>query len=247
MEVVESFQTVGNNTWELREDSNGNRYSVASNRTNKQPVASYQAAKASNKGRTQQLAKGINNPGEEPDYSSDFERTEINPENWNRTASYADILQLVRDVEVSLNAFLTNIDEYLNTMEQAHRELLEKAPEEYWTHATYGLDYEVRYNEPGGSIGKVNGSISTFDFHVENIAIGDFPEVYHPRHEPRISTDLIDEYEGEEQTVVAEPGLRERFIEIVESLNVESGEETIIKRVWIVLLKYSEDDNEANE
>jgi hypothetical protein len=212
---------------------------VASHRSNKQAVKSFQAAKAGDKSsRARRSRTGTDQPDKSAiSWPADFSREDVDPEDRSRTAPWEDLTQLTRTVGVPLEIFKSVLNDWSEKMAQVHEKVLDNAAPQYWTHANWGAELTWYFDDPDEKEKMSEGAVSTIDLHAENIRIDDFPAVFHPRQQA-----------GPDGETSPDPGLRERFEQQINVLREDSPEEIVVERVWVELLQYPEgSDDESTE
>jgi len=242
-EVVDSFDTPGGNTWELRRDSRGIEYAIASHKSNKQKVSSFKAAKAGAASAEAREEKyGTSQPGEnqgvpdelEPTALGDeipppaFPKHEVDTGDRTRTSPFDDLLQRKQDLKpgIPLEAFKEEKFVWANRMAEVQQEILDSHAPEYWTHANWGIEMEVQSDNV-----TVKKAVSTKDLQANIVdrSPGETYPTYHPRHQ---------QHPTDNNT---EPGTYFRFtMELVPQLNEQEYEDTVITALWVETLKYPE-------
>lgn len=235
-ETIDSFETPAGNKWELRRDARGIEYAVASHRSNKQPIASYNAAKAGAASAEKREEKyGTSQPGEnqpaEPEppqlgdrFPINFSKIEIDPSTRSRTSPFEDLEQWKAPVRLDLKDFQEQVGRWADRMADIQIRILDAVSDEYYTHCNWGAELTVTEKVEQYTI-EMEKAVSTVDIQANNIFPADAPETYHPRHTNHPGTN-------------PEPGTNFRFIQLINSLSDVSYQQTTVATVWVELLKY---------
>ena len=245
-EVVDSFETPGGNRWEKRVDARGIEYAVASHKSNKQKISSFNAAKAGAASAEAREEKyGTSQPGEnepvpepepvEPDEPRppQFPKHEVDTGDRSRTSPFDDLLQRKQDLEpgIPLDVFKEEKHVWATRMAEVQNEILERHAEEYWTHANWGIELTVESDNI-----EVKKAVSTKDLQANIVdrSPGERYATYHPRHQ---------QHPTDNNT---EPGTYFRFtMELVPQLNEQEYENSFVTALWVETLKYPSDSEEG--